>query len=201
MNTLPEIPEEAFTEIIKELERKPIDINYYRSKSGIGRSQAFGLVSRWYLPPDYCRNCWKRAYLYKLLLDFAEQFVPIPYTSITLNQNYQAEPHYDKGNIGDSFLVAFGDYEKGELVADRSEVDIHNKPMIADFTKILHSVKDFTGNRYSLVFYTLDTKKRGEVEIPKPSVKLLNDEWTFYRGEEPVDKKKGLPYPKKNKSK
>lgn len=205
------IPESAFTEIIKELERQPIPINYYRSKSGHGRSQAFGLIHRWYLPPDYSRMCWKRAYLYKLLMDFADKYVTIPYTSITLNQNYRADRHYDKGNVGESLVVAFGDYEGGELdihepsypgslVAVNSVAhDIKHKSIIGDFSKILHSVKMFIGNRYSLVFYTLDTQKRGEVMIPKPSVKEVNGEWVFFRGEEAIDKKKGLPYPKKNK--
>jgi hypothetical protein len=198
-----EIPESAFTEIIKELERQPIPINYYRSKSGHGRSQAFGLIHRWYLPPDYSRMCWKRANLYKLLLDFADKYVSIPYTSITLNQNYQAGPHYDKGNVGESFLVAFGDYSGGELVVHDSEIkgtyNIQNKPIVYDFSKALHSVTNFEGNRYSLVFYTLDTQKRGEVMIPKPSVKEVNGKWVFFRGEEAIDKKKGLPYPKRNK--
>jgi hypothetical protein len=67
------IPEDAFVEIIKELERQPLAINEYRLKSGSGRSQAFGIVNRRNLPPDYSRNCWCRPYLYHLLLEFGKQ--------------------------------------------------------------------------------------------------------------------------------
>jgi len=199
-----DVPKEAFFDIIKELEDHPIEMNYYRSQSGVGRSQAFGLVNRRSLPPDYCRMCWRRPYLYKLLLDFAEKYVPIPFTSITLNQNYRAGPHYDKGNKGNSFLIAFGEYEGGELEiheGDREGIhDVKHKGIVDDFSKILHSVKMFEGNRYSLVFYTLDTKRFGEYNLPNPSVKLENGKYIFYRGEEAIHKNVGLPHPlRKNK--
>lgn len=209
-----EVPPEAFNDIIKELEAHPIEMNYYRSKSGRGRSQAFGLVNRRSLPPDYCRMCWRRPYLYKLLLDFAEKYVPIPFTSITLNQNYRADRHYDKGNKGNSFLIAFGDYEGGELEIHEPTYpgslfakeggtithDVKYKGIVDDFSKLLHSVKMFYGKRYSLVFYTLDTKRFGEYNLPKPSVKQENGKYIFYRGEEPIYKYVGLPHPlKKNK--
>ena len=106
-----------FDPIIKELERKPIPLNHYRKKTGDGRSGALGIVNRRSLPADYSRLCWKRPYLYKLLLDFGKTFVPpeVQWNAITLNQNYRARPHYDRHNIGKSYLVAFGDYTGGDL--------------------------------------------------------------------------------------
>ena len=199
-----EIPPEAFKEIIEELEKKPLQLNQYRKTSGSGRSQAFGLVNRRSLPPDYSRNNWTRPYLYKLLLDFAEKYVSIPFTSITVNQNYRADKHKDRGNIGESFLVAFGDYSGGELVlyneSDSKELfDIKYKPIIRDFSKIFHSVEPFSGNRYSLVFYTLNSKGSDLSQIPKASVVFENGKWYCKRGDEIV--KDGLDHPLKGRKK
>jgi len=192
------IPAEEFAEIISELKRQPLPINAYRNKAGSGRSQAFGVVGRRSLAPDYSRLCWLRPYLYKLLLDFAAKWVTIPFTSITVNQSYAAAPHKDKGNVGDSFLVAFGDYQGGELeVLEGDLKGMHNvryTPLITDFSKVLHSVKEFTGDRYSLVFYTA---KKSE-DLPKPSVEVLEGKYVFKRGDEVV---KGLPHPLKGRKK
>ena len=189
------IPASEFKDIIYELKRQSLPLNAYRNTSGKGLSQAFGVVGRRCLPPDYSRMCWLRPYLYKLLLDFAEKHVKIPFTSITLNQNYKADPHKDKGNVGESFLVAFGDYQGGELEIHEGELKgLHDvrTPIITDFSKILHSVKDFTGERYSLVFYTA----RKSESLPPPSVREVAGKYVFFRGDEQI---KGLPHPLKGR--
>jgi len=186
-----------FKPIIDELTRMPLPINHYRNKSGSGRSQAFGVVNRRCLPPDYSRLCWQRPYLYKLLLDYAEKFVPIPFTSITVNQNYLASKHRDKGNVGNSYLVAFGDYTGGELQIYEGDLsgchDVRN-PLITDFSKVFHEVKPYDGNRYSLVYYV--AKKSGG--LPPPSIEMINNKWTFKRGDDIVV---GLPHPLKGRVK
>ena len=181
----------SLAEIQKELERLPIPVNKYRPTSGEGRSQAFGVVNRRCLPPDFSRNCWARPFLYKLLLDYGKEHVKIPYTSITVNQNYQATAHRDKGNVGQSYLVGFGDYKGGELeIHEGPLTGLHDvrQPIVADFTKILHSVRVFEGNRYSLVYYTC-RKSEG---LPEPSVELQENKWVFLRGGVVC---KGLPHP------
>ena len=40
------------------------------------------------------------------------------FTSITLNKNYAAKRHRDKNNLGDSRLIAFGDFTGGEIVIE-----------------------------------------------------------------------------------
>lgn len=199
-----EIPEEAFTPIIQELTRRPIGLNHYRKRAGDGRSLAWGVVGKRCLAPDYSRNCWVRPYLYKLLLDFADKYVDIPYTSITVNQNYQAIPHYDRNNVGDSYLVAFGDYTGGNLViheGDKEGVhDIRNKPVVADFSQILHSVQNFSGHRFSLVFYTY-YDPRWTYDLPPPSVVEVNGQWVFKRGDQLITKQEGMPHPLKGRSK
>jgi hypothetical protein len=196
-----EIPHSAFADIIAELERRPLQVNNYRNKAGNGQSQAFGLVNRRCLPPDYSRNNWLRPYLYKLLLDFGAKYVDISFNAITLNQNYRADKHYDKHNGGDSYLVAFGSYTGGELEIHEGDLSgSHNiwcKPIRADFSKILHSVQHFTGNRYSLVYYQLTSTRMPE-NIPPPSVRKEGNKYYFFRGEEKIVK--GLPHPLRDRT-
>jgi len=198
------IPESAFEEIKKELERQPLSINEYRLKAGTGRSQAFGIVNRRCLAPDYSRNCWTRPKLYYHLLEFGKQYVDLSFNAITVNQNYKATPHKDKNNSGDSFLVAFGDYTGGELELLEGErkgvYNINRNPIKDDFSKVLHSVKDFSGNRYSLVYYNF-VNKRLSSDLPKPSVKIENNKYYFYRGDTKVTRKEGLPHCLKGRKK
>lgn len=197
------IPAEAFADIIKELERKPLEVNKYRNRAGEGRSQTFGVVGRRSLDPDYSRMNWMRPMLYKLLLDFAEKYVDISWNAITLNQGYKAEPHRDRNNQGDSFLVAFGDFTGGRLKIHEGDLsgchDICYKPIRADFSKILHSVEDFTGQRYSLVYYNFVNSRLKD--LPPPSVRQEGDKYFFYRGEEKISSKTGLPHPLRNRKK
>ena len=191
-----DIPPSAFTALYEELTAHPIAVNKYRNKSGEGRTQAFGIVGRRCLPPDYSRQNWLRPYLFKLLSEFADQWVDISWNAVTVNMNYKAAPHYDKHNVGESYLVAFGDYTGGELEIHEGEAlglhDIRHKPIKKNFSQMLHSVRSFEGTRISLVFYWYDL--RGVV-LPPCSVRYHDGKWRFYRGEEMLDKKTGLPHP------
>jgi hypothetical protein len=186
---------ESFASIITELERRPLEQNNYRKRTGSGRSQAFGVVNRRCLPPDYSRNNWRRPYLYKLLLDYGNQYVDISFNAITVNQNYRAGKHYDRHNGGESYLVAFGSYTGGDLLIHEGDLSgTHNiwcNPIKADFSKICHSVEHFTGDRYSLVYYNFTSPRMPP--LPPPSVKEEEGKWYFYRGEEKITK--GLPHP------
>ena len=195
------IPQEAFEPLIQELQRRPLCVNKYRLISGAGKSQTFGVVNRRCLAPDYSRLCWMRPYLYKLLLEFADKYVTIPYTSITINQNYKAKPHKDKGNVGNSFLVAFGSFTGGKLKIHEGElkgsIDVRT-PLVADFSKITHEVEDFEGDRYSLVFYTLEKKhNKSADDVPPPSVVQIGNKFFFKRGDVVI--RDGLPHPLKGR--
>ena len=177
-----------FDDIITELRRQPLELNEYRVKVGSGRTQTFGIVNRRSMPPDYSRQNWKRPYLYKLLLDFGKEYVDISFNAITVNQNYRAGPHRDRGNVGDSYLVAFGDYSGGELVLHEGplagELDIRHTPFVTDFSVTLHSVKPFTGERYSLVYYTFkEIPKWGKLCLPPATVRQEEGNYYFYRGD------------------
>lgn len=197
-----EIPQEDFLQIYNELKRKPLDVNKYRNIAGIGRSQTFGIVNRRCLPPDASRQNWLRPKLYAHLLEFAEKHVPIAWNAVTVNQNYQAGPHKDKHNVGNSFLVAFGDFTGGELeFHEGPRLGLHNirhKPVVENFSAYTHSVKGFEGDRYSLVFYQFYTPRL--TELPEFSVRLVDGEYYFFRGDEKIDKKVGLPHPLRKKN-
>ena len=189
------IPSEEFQPIIDELKRRPLEYNAYRDKAGKGLSQAFGVVNRRCLPPDYSRQNWKRPYLYHLLLEFGRKWVDISFNAITLNQNYRAGKHYDKHNSGDSFLVAFGSYTGGDLLIHEGDLSgNHNiwcNPIRADFSQMLHSVDFFTGERYSLVYYNFTHPKLQP--LPPPSVRFEDNHYYFYRGDEKITN--GLAHP------
>lgn len=198
------IPKEAFDEIYKELKRRPLDQNEYRTKAGSGRSQSFGIVNRRSLPPDWSRQNWLRPALYHHLLEFGQKYVDISFNSITVNQNYRADKHRDRNNKGDSFLVGFGDYYKGRLLIHESDLsgahDIQYKPLKADFSKIYHSVEEWDGERFSLVYYTF--ARNGVVpELPPGCVKKEGNEYFFYRGGVKITKKNGLPHPLRGRKK
>ena len=195
------IPEEAFKEIIEELERQPVENlgNRGRTIAGKGRSAVFGVVNRRSLDADYSRNCWNRPDLYSLLFEFGKKYVPINFNDIKVNQNYKADKHRDKNNNGTSFLVGFGDYQGGDLTILEGDLsgnwNIKYKPLITDFSKVYHKVEDFTGNRYSLVYYQYERKDK-KIDLPLPSVRLDKPlgKYFFYRGEEKITKKDGLPH-------
>ena len=185
--------DELFDLIIGDIKRRPIRKNRYRKAAGLGRSQTFGVVDRRSMPPDYAATCFKRPYLYKLLLDFGKAFVTTPFNAITVNQNYLCSPHRDLNNNGLSSLVAFGDFVGGELRLhggdQAGDHDVKGRILIADFSKVTHSVCPFTGDRFSLVYYFTPAP----AALPPPSVRLENDKWYFYRGEQRIDR--GLPHP------
>lgn len=199
------IPPLAFAEILEELERRPITVNKYRDKAGAGRSQTFGLVNRRSLPVDYSRQGWLRPKLLYLLQEFANEYVTIPWTSITVNDNYQCQKHRDKGNHGMSFLVAFGDYTGGELKIYEGDLsgnhNIRYNAITADFSKVYHSVEPFQGKRYSLVFYNLKTTKMPSEPLPKGEAVFENGKFVFKRGDKIITPKEGLEHPLRGRKK
>ena len=199
------IPSEAFADILLELQQKPIAVNKYREVAGSGRSQTFGLVNRRCLPVDYSRQNWLRPKLLFHLQEFANQYVDISWNAITLNQNYRCLPHRDKGNYGESFLVAFGSYAGGDLLIHEGDLsgnhNIYCKPVKTDFSKVLHSVDHFTGERYSLVFYKLKTTKMPLEPLPEGKAVFENGKYVFKRGDKIITPKEGLTHPLRGRKK
>jgi len=92
--------------------------------------------------------------VYKLIMDLIkrhdEDFV---FTSVIVNKNNVCKKHKDKGNNGESYIVGIGDYEGGELVIEDTEYNIKNKFIKFNGCEKYHYNKEFTGTRYSLVYY------------------------------------------------
>lgn len=91
------------------------------------------------------------------------------FTSISVNCNYAARQHRDNGNFGPSFIGALGEFTGGELnywpedaggslesVPRERKVALDIKNGLALFNgNCAHEVEDFTGERYSLVFFAV----------------------------------------------
>jgi len=92
------------------------------------------------------------------------------FTSLNVNRDYAAKTHRDGNNFGPSMISAFGSFSGGELnywAEDDGKADLENlgsKGKVQfDLSKNLalfngncaHSVEDFEGNRFSIVYFTL----------------------------------------------
>lgn len=141
-------------EILQEIRRRSLEYNKYRTLAGEGKSQAFGIVSKRSMLPDLSRNNWNRPYLAFLLEKYGKTLENFEYTSITVNENYKSKPHRDKGNCGDTYIIAFGDFTGGELCVEKLEnQDIQSSGFVFNGATELHSTMPWLGDRYSLVFY------------------------------------------------
>ena len=74
-----------------------------------------------------------------------------------MNKNYKIGRHIDKANIGESVLVCCGDYTGGltcvEYEDGLKKFDASKEPVMFDGGRYYHYVEDFSGDRYSLVFF------------------------------------------------
>ena len=93
--------------------------------------------------------------LYLLLLEFIKNHDPsFKFTNIIINKNFKCEAHKDKNNSDQSLIIGLGDYFGGELVINGIPNDIKNKWVKFDGKNNLHYVTDFTGDRFTIVYYT-----------------------------------------------
>ena len=188
---------ELFHKIEKELLRQPLRINRFRTAVGKGRSQTFGVVNKRSMPADYSVQCWKRAYLYYILLEFGRQFIHISFNAITLNQNCICKPHKDNNNSGITAIVSFGTFQGGELYIhtgpDAGMHDIKGRVLYTDLSNHTHSTQQFSGNRFSIVYYNCPHKHK----LQKPSVQFVDGKYLFFRGTVYIDKQKGIFHPLK----
>lgn len=135
----------------------------------IGRTCNFGLVRSRRIGYTTSRPSQKYPEIYKAIFKFGNHVCPpgMDITSITLNHGVKAKKHVDSFNVGDSVIVGIGDYEGGKLrVYDGgrdSETytahDIHDKPLMFNGAKYAHETEDFTGTRYTIIYYSQRPKK------------------------------------------
>ena len=101
--------------------------------------------------------------LYPELEDIFKEFGQIhfpnfPWVNVQINKDYITPPHYDSSNVGESVIVALGDYTEGELCVDRKsyieEINIRHKPYQFNGSIYKHWVKPHkSGCRISVVFF------------------------------------------------
>jgi len=83
------------------------------------------------------------------------------YNTITLNHGVKAKKHKDKLNVGDSVIVAVGDFSGGGLYTfkpDGSDPTLNNikdRPALFNGSVVPHQTEDFKGERYTLIFFTM----------------------------------------------
>jgi len=85
------------------------------------------------------------------------------YTTIQYNYNQVSKKHKDKKNIGESYIVAIGDYTGGRLKVWKDEkgegdpdyIDIKNKLYKFNGSKYYHETEEFVGTRISLVYFSI----------------------------------------------
>jgi hypothetical protein len=152
---LSKLTEEQINDLWEELKKTKLRICYSRHNSGIGRTQAFGIINVRGKGPGPAANNLKYPELFRKLMDFATQCFPFhEFDGIQLNHNYQSEMHLDKNNVGESIIVSFGDYEGGELVIEDMVHDTRLQPVLFDGSLYRHWNKPILkGDKYSLVFF------------------------------------------------
>lgn len=98
-------------------------------------------------------------YLKEVFKEFQSIYFPdFEYNSVQLTKNFQIKKHKDSQNVGESVLVAFGNYKGGDTVInfeDRVEShDARKHPLRFNGSIYEHWVEKFwDGDRYSLVFF------------------------------------------------
>jgi hypothetical protein len=206
MEQLPELDPYNISRIEEYLKGKNLPINDYRSKVGKGRSQCFGMVRKRSLPADISRLSWLDPYLHHLLMEFGRMHVPIPFTSVQVNQNYMCQEHVDANNSGQSYIIGFGSYQGGDLTLDlsgvKTSINIRYKPILFEGWRIPHKTEEWTGNRYTIVYHTFEPHPKFP---PVHSLKnyeavSVNGKWKLsarYPGQEVIylDSKAPLPHP------
>lgn len=208
---LPELDESAFRDLYTHLTSKNIGMNKYRRGVGDGRSQTWGMVRKRSQAPDLSRQSWMDAKLHYLLMKFALVNVPIPFTSVQVNDSYLCAAHKDKHNSGNSYIVGFGPYTGGELVLKNptdTEYNIRHRPVLFDGSKIEHFTKQFTGRRFTIVFFTLVSPAKFPMirKLDDYEAVVVDGAWCIAWRQEGMptvylSKKNGLPHPLKGRKK
>lgn len=136
----------------------------------IGRTTNFGYGKIRHRGYAEFVNNKRKPELYKALVHYAEKALPedFHWNTITLNKDVKAKRHTDGQNVGDSFIIGFGDYQGGYLRTYTNETDyiahdIKDRALKFNGAFVPHETEDFTGTRYTIIFY-----KQNKEDLPKP---------------------------------
>ena len=120
----------------------------------------FGMRNIEYLPVGLTTPSILYPDLFDALLEYGEKYCNFEFTNIHVNKNVVCPPHKDKGNIGISMIVSFGNYTGCNLMVEGEHLETRENPVYFDGKEKLHwNTDDLNGTRYSLVYYTIDLKQ------------------------------------------
>lgn len=143
---------QTVTMLLNALNNVTIKVNTGRLNSGKGRTQVFGKGYRRNLGYGEFANNKKYPEVYKYAKRLGKE-MGFKFDAIQINHNYEATPHIDKNNIGDSMIISIGNYDGGELVIDDYEINTRN-PIIFNGSEHKHYVKKIkSGDKYSFVYF------------------------------------------------
>jgi len=96
----------------------------------------------------------------KIFEEFMDEYTNFSFNQVVINKNFKILPHKDAKNVGQSYIIGLGDYKGGELVIDyetyQETKNINHQFYTFDGSKYKHWVKDFKGDRITLVFYNIN---------------------------------------------
>jgi len=104
----------------------------------------------------------KNPQLMRMFRKFMKMHQPeLKFRTVYININTMCKPHLDR-NEGESLIIGFGNYKRGQTnlfsmnkdgSMKKTPYDISQNSLTFDGSKIIHSSSDFSGDRYSLVFF------------------------------------------------
>ena len=119
--------------------------------------------------PAAAVSWWSTQYphIYSELQQLMQSYNPaFSYTHITLNKNLRCKRHTDGGNAGPSYIIGLGNYTGGALQIESNhgpdgstiiqQEDLHSTFVLFNGKTQPHETLPFSGDRYTLVFYTSD---------------------------------------------
>lgn len=146
--------------IEKELDNLSFQTRYSRKDTaGIGKFLIFSHnLQRRHKGIGESANSRDNPQIHDLLFAFCKKHVKIPFDIIQINKNYLTKPHTDSKNVGDQWIVGFGDYVGGEVFVENEKHNIQYNPLIFNGAKKTHYTAPFEGKRYVIICYQNERK-------------------------------------------
>lgn len=88
----------------------------------------------------------------------------LEWNTIQVNENLVCPKHKDKNNVGESFIISFGDYVGCNLVVDGVEHDTRTGLIFNGFLSEHYNTPLVSGHKYSLVFFKSKLRHFSEFE-------------------------------------
>ena len=103
--------------------------------------------------------------LFDALVEYGEKYCNFDFTNIHVNRNVVCPKHKDKGNIGISMIVSFGNYKGCNLMVEGEHLETRENPVYFNGKEKEHwNTDDLEGTRYSLVFYKIDLRPKQQTD-------------------------------------